>query len=119
MSNGNGSTPQSHTEAPTSATAKFRSPQGATWMITRRNESAGALLKEIEQIEKVLLSKGWEPVEEKGGKSRGKSNYVEAPTDGSAPLCPVHNAPMSVSQYGGYYCTKKTPDGEYCSYKSR
>ncbi len=120
MGNTNGSSPQQHQEAPASATAKVKSPNGFVWLFTRRNESAGELLKEIEVLEKALLSKGFQPVEEpqKGGR-KGKSNYVEAPTDGSAPRCPVHNAPMKASQYGGYYCSRKDEAGNYCSYKAK
>ncbi len=120
MSN-NGKSGEPLPEAPASATAKVKSPNGFTWLLTRRNSSVSALLKELETIEAYLTSNGWEPVEEpqRGGKRKSKSNYVEAPTNGTAPRCPQHQAPMKASQYGGFYCTRKDEAGNYCSYKAK
>ena len=35
------------------------------------------------------------------------------PTD-EPPRCPVHHRPMKPSQHGGWYCTAKNGEGEYC-----
>jgi len=37
----------------------------------------------------------------------------------AAPACPVHNDPMRVSKYGGFYCTKSDAEGNYCDQKVR
>jgi len=38
-----------------------------------------------------------------------------APADDKPPLCPVHNVLMKRSQiHGGWFCSKKLPDGTYC-----
>lgn len=33
------------------------------------------------------------------------------------PVCPIHGQPMNESQYGGFYCKKKNPDGSWCKQK--
>ncbi len=35
------------------------------------------------------------------------------------PQCPTHHRPMKPSQHGGWYCTAKNGDGEYCKEKVR
>lgn len=32
-------------------------------------------------------------------------------------MCPTHQLPMKVSQFGGFYCPGKNPDGSYCKFK--
>lgn len=36
---------------------------------------------------------------------------------GQVPMCPAHQRPMKPSQYGGFYCTSRSPDGTYCKTK--
>jgi transposase len=33
------------------------------------------------------------------------------------PQCPIHHRAMKQSQYGGFYCTAKNGEGEYCKEK--
>ena len=35
------------------------------------------------------------------------------------PRCPVHHRPMKPSQHGGWYCTAKNGEGEYCKERIR
>jgi hypothetical protein len=40
-------------------------------------------------------------------------------SNGSAPLCPVHNKPMKPSRKpGSFFCPKRDADGEYCDQKA-
>ncbi len=34
-----------------------------------------------------------------------------------APVCPLHQREMSASKWGGWFCTSKTDDGQYCPNK--
>lgn len=111
--NGNG-----HSEAPASATAKWQSPRGAYWLITRRNETMSKLVDELEQLEQVLTARGWQPVAERGSGRKGPP-AIAAPADGSAPTCPAHQVKMRPSSYGGWYCTRKDDAGNYCKHKAR
>lgn len=60
-----------HTEAPRSATVKVKSANGFNWLFTMRETTGQELITDIESFEKVVLAKGWMPVEER---SFGGSN---------------------------------------------
>lgn len=75
------------------------------------------LVKEVEQLESLLTARGWSPVPERTYGRKGKT--IAAPSDGSAPLCPEHNAQMASSRYGGFYCTRRDDAGNYCKHKAK
>ncbi len=112
----NGSTPLP--EAPASATMKIEY-RGYEVLFTLRDHSGYKLIEKVEKAIDVLEGLGATPASSKRGGRKSKSQYIEAPTDGSAPRCPVHNAPMKASNYGGNYCSRKDEAGNYCSYKSK
>lgn len=113
--NGNGNGYQLP-EAPASATVKVISPNGFEILFTIRDTDAAMLFRRVQSMVGYLEHSGYTPPPQRGGRS--KKTYVQAPADGGAPLCPVHNAPMKASQYGGWYCSRKDDAGNYCSHKS-
>ena len=48
-----------------------------------------------------------------------QAESAQTQQSGQAPMCPTHNQPMAVSQYGGWYCKRKDQNGDYCKQKVR
>lgn len=98
-------------EAPASVTVKLRY-RGHDVMLTLRDATGRDALERLDGALTWLEAHGAAPAAGAGPGS-----------DPSAPLCPVHGAPMKPSQHGGFYCPAKiSEDGGngrpvYCRHK--
>lgn len=102
-----------YTEAPASATVKFRL-DGYDTVLTLRDKSERGLLIQmqvtVDELKKMRAT---------------STNYNSNGRNGNAPACPMHGIAMKESRYGGWYCPAKIAnDGDdgnpvYCKQKSR
>jgi hypothetical protein len=104
-------------EAPASATVKALSANGFEVLFTIRDHDAAQLFTRLQSLVGYLEKSGYTPPAARGGKPKGPPP-MQAPADGSAPMCPTHQKPMKASQYGGWYCSHKD-DAGYCSQKAK
>jgi hypothetical protein len=107
-------------EAPASATFKYIHPSGGEVMFTIRDMEVGKLIQKVDFVIGKLVDGGSQivPPQQRGG-GGNRPARIPVPSDGTEPLCPVHQSPMRPSRTPGeFYCTKKSADGQYCKQKA-
>lgn len=107
-------------EAPASATLSIEY-RGYNILFTLREHDGRALLKKFDPVIDELERMGAKPAIPKsyGGGGRKPSGPVASiPTDGSAPLCPTHNKPMRMKDWG-WACGVRDEAGNWCKAKAR
>ncbi len=107
-------------EAPASATLKVEY-RGYEILFTLRDYSGYTLIEKVEKAIDMLEGIGAQPAPQRGrGGSKSTKPKVEAPTDGSAPVCPKHNRPMRSGKWG-WYCSARddSTDNGYCDYRAK
>lgn len=66
----------------------------------------------------ALMERGYMPYEPPALPNPTPAATGAAPATGQPPMCPLHNRPMKVSNYGGWFCTFADPTtGEKCKQK--
>ncbi len=108
-----------HTEAPASATVKALTPQGFEVLFTIRDTDAAQLFTRLQSLVGYLEKSGYTPPAARGGKPKGPPP-MQAPADGSAPMCPTHQKAMRQGKWGWYCATRDdSTESGYCGHKAK
>jgi hypothetical protein len=105
-------------EAPASVTLEIEY-RGFPALFTLRAASGRELLAMLDAAIVELDKRGAQPMPRRGGGKPKGPPPQQAPADGSAPICRIHGRPMKQSQYGGWFCSQKDEQGQYCPQKAR
>lgn len=92
--------------------AKFSPDRSEQFVI--RTDSLEDLKESIKNIKELVPQKAAFPDDDSGPVATPPHK-----TQDEAPMCSIHKYPMIRSQYGGWYCGKKTDDGKWCKQKVR
>lgn len=105
-------------EAGFSMNVKMLDEHGQEVMLTFRcplASQSAKLINHYSQQVADLLKSGWRVAGARPA-ANGASN---APVEGGAPTCRVHNVSMKPSKHGGgHYCPKKDDNGNWCKEKA-
>lgn len=103
-------------EAPLSWNVRAISVEGFEEQFTVRGQTIEGFFKRVQTTKQALLDLEYKPV----SRSNGHSAAAESAPAEQAPMCAIHNKPMSKVQgaKGSFWsCHEKLTDGTYCPYK--
>ena len=94
-------------EAPASATAKVRTPNGFEWLITTRATTTNELLERVTFLDQEFIIKNWEVVAQRGGKFPDKPKHPDTGKIVEGKKCKNCGEPIMISSKGKEYCSAK------------
>lgn len=78
------------------------------------NATPEEMLEWINQLKGLVPNNGGQ-IKSEVVQNQSQTSLPEA--GGEAPLCPTHQESMRTSKFGGWYCTIRGEDGNYCKQK--